>query len=91
MIKRSNIFTRICVAMYITIMFMVVIPLHHHDDGAEHDDCAVCIIGGQPCQISDVINIVFVSIPIFITVQFLSSFLTTFSKCSFDSRAPPLI
>ena len=79
-----------CLAIvYVTLLFSVVIPLHHHDDLGSHDDCAICAISNQP-QISvgsSSIQILFI---LLLTLVLTGVAVITSDKISLYLRGPPV-
>ena len=75
--------------VYLTVLFAVIIPLHHHNDLDSHDDCAVCAVSSQPFvpNVSVLVHVLFVLFIIFAVnkpqVQF-------FSQENLHLRSPPL-
>ena len=72
------------------ILFMIILPNHHHPDDVEHSDCTVCVIAHQPNLAAvDVIDIVSIAILLFSELVFPVTILFDHSIESFQSRAPP--
>jgi uncharacterized membrane protein len=88
---RSRKITGLFMALYLVVLFGVVAPAHHHEDGAEHSACVVCTIAHQPfvaaASVSVALSVIVVLIKLFISPSFIP-FLT---PRSFDSRAPPVM
>ena len=78
-------------AIYIAVLFLVIVPFHHHEDEQEHDDCAICLIAHMPAEV----GITFVlSIIVILQIAKLvrpSAILLCHAPDSFQSRAPPLL
>ena len=83
--------TGLLLSLYLTLLFGVVVPAHHHDDGTEHSDCVLCIIAVQPIVTSTIVSLVL------LVFALVSTFLPRSEPVSspfirvFDSRAPPQI
>lgn len=87
----SSKITGLFMALYMLVLFGVVAPAHHHEDGAEHSDCVVCVVAHQPfvaaASVSVALSVTVVLIELFIS----SSFIPFSTPRSFDSRAPPVM
>lgn len=92
MIKRAEKFIILGMAIYITILFMIVVPSHHHEDNAEHSDCNVCAIAHQPnlAAINTISLIIIISF-IFVKLFFPVTIIFSHTIESFQSRAPPVL
>jgi len=78
-------------ALYLVVFFAFVMPFHHHDDGANHTDCSICLILHQTFISSTVIAaVISVSLSFFKIIRLKKIFYSSV-PCIFDSRAPPLM
>jgi hypothetical protein len=88
--KRAGKFIRIGMTIYLAILFMIVLPNHHHKDNAEHSDCKVCALAHQPNLVAiDTISL-FIAI-VFLFVKIVPAIIPFINQTgkSFQSRAPP--
>jgi hypothetical protein len=54
-------------AVYLILFFGLIVPFHHHDDSARHEDeCAICAVSNQPFISSDLYRIAILFIILFI-------------------------
>ncbi len=85
----KNLFLKIFCSLYIFLFLGIVLPAHHHDDGADHDNCAFCIAQNQAPTTETVFSLpifsgVFVDLPQSTIQNYLPIIFS-----SFDIRAPP--
>ena len=78
-------------ALYLVVLFGVVAPAHHHEDGAEHSDCVVCIIAHQPFIAAAFVSVALAAVMLLIKLFISPSFIPISTPRSFDSRAPPVM
>jgi hypothetical protein len=78
-------------ALFLCFYLGAVLPLHHHDDGREHDDCSLCVAQVLPLVVTGIFFFaVFVSAW---TEIFVTPFRQNPSRhidC-YHSRAPPVL
>ena len=55
-------------SVYLTLFIALVVPLHHHDDCGQHDDCAICAVAHQPFVLNASIVIVVSLVCCFVTI-----------------------
>lgn len=46
MINKSRLFI-LFLGIYLSLLFAVIIPFHHHADNSFHNDCAICVVAQQ--------------------------------------------
>jgi len=39
---QENLFLKIFLSLYVCFFLGIALPVHHHSDGLDHDDCAFC-------------------------------------------------
>jgi hypothetical protein len=78
-----------CFALYLAILFGVVIPTHHHKDGVEHSDCAVCVISHQPVVTQIIVSVFLAVVILFIKLICFPEIIPARIPRAFCSRAPP--
>jgi hypothetical protein len=88
--NRAEKIIRLSMALYLAILFMIIVPNHHHEDNTEHSDCVVCIIGYMPTLAVISFSLVIIAILLKIKVTFSAPILVLQTFHSFHSRAPPL-
>jgi len=76
-------------AIYLAIMFLVFVPLHHHEDYKEHDDCIVCIIAHQPFHVSVSLALPIVTVFLIVNLVLPSTIPICQTPASLHLRAPP--
>jgi len=76
-------------AIYLAIMFLGVVPCHHHDDQREHDDCIVCMIAHQHSQVSASFALPIVTIFLIINLILPSRIPICQTPALLQCRAPP--
>ncbi len=79
-----------CFALYLAVLIGVVVPTHHHEDGAEHGDCVVCVISHQPGVAPAIVSVVLVAVRLFVKKVRLPEIIIVHTPSPFGSRAPPL-
>lgn len=88
----QNVSKRACMLLALLLCFYLggLLPLHHHDDGLEHSDCALCMAQNQPVEVA--------------VIFFIAIFLLSWTELndaharpnvlrrtqSYHSRAPPV-
>ena len=88
--KRAEKFIRFGMAVYLAILFMVILPNHHHKDNVEHDDCIVCVIAHLPTLTEATITFVLIACLIIFRIFFPPSTFQGSTPIQVRSRAPPL-
>ena len=76
-------------AIYLAILFLVIVPIHHHDDHQEHNDCVVCVLAHQPVQPSVAFALPIVTVFRVIKLDLPSTILICQTPSTLQSRAPP--
>jgi hypothetical protein len=91
-VTSERMFKRLTLFCMCLVMFSVlIVAFHHHDDGADHDDCALCgaTLQHQPADLAIPIPVIH---PDFVTTEFFTPatprIVKTFST-PFNNRAPP--
>ena len=83
-----RIFSAVVVAEMITVGGIIV-PLHHHDDLKDHDDCQLCLVSHQPVADSPIVQF---TLPVATIIDFYpikQSLIRQYARSFFSSRAPP--
>jgi len=94
MISQRKIYsvTGLFLTLWVTFLFTVVIPAHHHginDEHDEHVDCVICLIACQPFI---AVFLLAAILPVVTRTSRLPHYPLTISfrtVGAFDSRAPP--
>ena len=76
-------------AVYVTILLLVIIPNHHHEDHKEHADCIACTIAHQPLLFSVPFALPIVGVFLVINPVLPSTIPVSKTPASLQSRAPP--
>jgi hypothetical protein len=90
MIKKSNTVSHLLFALYFTMLFMVVLPAHGHEDLAEHVECAVCTLSNQAIILSTVSALIFFLVFLLIILITVRPDIFCHFTCVYPIRAPPL-
>jgi hypothetical protein len=77
-------------ALYLAVLFAIIVPNHHHEDHAEHTDCIICFIAHQPTQVSVTFALALVAILLIAKLVLPAAILVFQIPVSLQSRAPPL-
>jgi hypothetical protein len=80
----------IIVSVYLALFFAFVIPLHHHVDFTEHNDCVICDISHQPF-ISNVNFTIQLLLVLLFTFVFADNIIKIFDQTQFHLRSPPQV
>jgi hypothetical protein len=87
--KRTNLFSFVC-AIFFSCYLGLLLPLHHHADGAEHDECAVCAVQGQPADVTIAFCLTIIPVVISSTVICQKTSFSRISRSVYLTRAPPI-
>lgn len=88
--NRAEKIFKLAMAIYLAILFTIVIPNHHHEDHTEHSNCVVCIIGYMPTLAAISFSLVIIAVLLKNRVTFSAPIPVLQTFHSFHSRAPPL-
>lgn len=80
-----------CFAIYLAVLLGVVAPAHHHKDGAEHSDCAVCLISHLPIIAPLIVSVILIVVRLFVKPVRLPEIISSRIPHAFHSRAPPAL
>jgi len=86
-----QIILRICLIVFLAVLYTVAIPLHHHADMVEHADCILCQLSYMAATVVTMcICFAAAGIVIFIFRRIQTPFIR---RCtfSFSTRAPPAV
>ena len=86
---QKNLFLKIFFSLYICLFLGIVLPAHHHSDGADHDDCAFCTMQNQAPVAEAVFLLPLVTVCFVELLQLPERYYIPGILSSFDSRAPP--
>jgi hypothetical protein len=85
----KNLFLKVFCSFYICLFLGIALPAHHHSDGVDHDNCALCILQNQAPTTETVFSLAcVVGIPVELfqpPIKFHDPRLIF----AFHSRAPP--
>ncbi len=76
-------------SVYLALFFAFVIPLHHHADFTEHDDCAICAVSHNPFTSNVNVNLQILFVLLF-TIVFTDTAVNIFRKTQIHLRSPPV-
>jgi hypothetical protein len=82
---------RFGMVLYIAAVFFMIAPAHHHENGAKHNDCILCVLGAQSFIAQSIIALALTFAVIFAEIILLFFSELPLVPESFNSRAPPLI
>jgi hypothetical protein len=80
----------VCLALYLAMLFMIVVPNHHHEDQAVHDDCIICVLAHQPLLTAVEFSLALLTMMVFINECLFRNSVPFICFSAFLSRAPPL-
>ncbi len=88
--KTVYLFSSLC-ALFFCVYLGGILPLHHHDDGQEHDNCVLCIAQAAPLVVTGIFFIaVFVAAWTELLVVSFSATCFRHHPC-YRGRAPPTL
>ncbi|MBN2188267.1 MAG: hypothetical protein JW699_02345 [Chitinispirillaceae bacterium] len=87
---RMRVFSVVC-SFSLCCCLGLVLPLHHHEDGRNHPECAACVAQSQPAEAVTVFCLSFVLLPVFTMADFEDYFYGREYRAVYHSRAPPSV
>jgi len=86
--KRFNAFSFVC-AVFFSCYLGFILPLHHHADGAMHEECAMCAVQGQPADVAIAFCLIIIVVALSSTVSYQETSFPRISLSVYLIRAPP--
>jgi hypothetical protein len=88
---RTNRILSLSCLLIIGLYLGVALPTHHHRDGAEHNDCPVCVASHQPSVVEPVASAPTPFIECIELSGFCAHVAPTFCSAVYHTRAPPIL
>jgi hypothetical protein len=81
---------KIFCSLFLCLFFGIALPVHHHNDGIDHGDCAFCVLQKQASVVEMAISLPAITESI---IELSQSPIQNYNPCiisAFQSRAPPV-
>jgi hypothetical protein len=83
-----NILSVAC-ALFFSCYLGFILPLHHHADGAEHEECVMCAVQGQPADVAIVFCFIIIAVALTSTIPCQETSFSRISLPVYLTRGPP--
>ncbi len=87
--KWMNIFSVAC-AVFFSCYLGFILPLHHHADGAKHEECALCAVQGQPADVALPFTLIIIAVALSATLHTQKAAFSRICAPVYLTRAPPV-